>query len=116
MAVNAPVALFVYNRLSLTRQAIDALRRNAPAAATDLIVFSDGPKDQASAPAVHEVRQFIGSIAGFRSVRNPRRTLRPNLGLANSIISGVTEVCGEFGACDRVGRRLITAPSFLVDL
>lgn len=111
MAVNAPVALFVYNRLSLTRQAIDALRGNAPAAATDLIVFSDGPKDLASAPAVHEVRRFIGSVAGFRSVRIVERPV--NLGLANSIISGVTEVCGESGRVIVLEDDLITAPSFL---
>lgn len=110
-AINAPVAFFVYNRLSHARQAIDALRRNDLAAGTDLIVFSDGPKDHASAPAVREVRQFIGSVAGFRSVRIVERPA--NLGLANSIIGGVTEVCGEFGRVIVLEDDLVTAPSFL---
>lgn len=110
-AANAPIALFVYNRLPHTRQAIDALRRNALAAATDLIVFSDGPRDRESEPAVREVRQFIGGIAGFRSVRIVERPA--NLGLANSIIGGVTEVCGEFGRVIVLEDDLITAPSFL---
>jgi len=111
MTSNAPVALFVYNRLSHTRQTIDALRRNVPAAGTDLIVFSDGPKDEESAHAVREVRQLIRNVTGFRSVRIVERPA--NLGLANSIISGVTAVCGEFGRVIVLEDDLITAPSFL---
>jgi hypothetical protein len=111
MAVTAPVAMFVYNRPSHTREAIDALSRNAMAGDTDLIVFSDGPKDHASAPAVREVRQFIGSVTGFRSVRLVERPA--NLGLANSIIGGVTQVCEEFGRVIVVEDDLVTAPSFL---
>jgi hypothetical protein len=111
MAVTAPVALFVYNRLLHTRQTIDALRRNALAADTDLIVFSDGPKDHASEPAVQEVRQFIGSVTGFSSVRMVERPA--NLGLAHSIISGVTAVCDEFGRVIVLEDDLVTAPSFL---
>jgi hypothetical protein len=71
------------------------LRRNELAGATDLIVFSDGPKDLAAEAAVREVRQLIENITGFNSVRIVERPA--NLGLADSIISGVTEVCGEFG-------------------
>jgi hypothetical protein len=111
MATNAPVALFVYNRLSHTRRTIDALRANPLSAGTDLIVFSDGAKDPASAPAVREVRQFIGSVAGFNSVRIVERPV--NLGLANSIISGVTAVCEEFGRVIVLEDDLVTAPSFL---
>jgi hypothetical protein len=111
MLSHAPVALFVYNRLSHTQQAIEALRRNEPAAGTDLIVFSDGPKDHASAAAVRQVRHFIGTVTGFGSVRIVERP--ENLGLANSIISGVSEVCGEFGRVIVLEDDLITAPSFL---
>ena len=111
MAINAPVALFVYNRLSHTRQTIEALRANAPAGGTDLIVFSDGPKDRESEAAVREVRQYIGSVTGFRSVRIVERPV--NLGLANSIISGVSSVCGEFGRAIVMEDDLITAPTFL---
>jgi glycosyltransferase involved in cell wall biosynthesis len=110
-AINAPVALFVYNRTSHTRQAIDALRRNELAGATDLIVFSDGPKDLAAEAAVREVRQLIENITGFNSVRIVERPA--NLGLADSIISGVTEVCGEFGRVIVLEDDLVAAPSFL---
>src|SRR6202034_268122 len=106
-AANAPIALFVYNRLPHTRQAIDALRRNALAGGTPLLVFFGGATETPAEPAVREVRQFIGGIAGFRSVRIVERPA--NLGLANSIIGGVTEVCGEFGRVIVLEDDLITA-------
>ena len=40
----APVAMFVYNRLSVTRQTIEHLQRNELASQTPLYVFSDGGK------------------------------------------------------------------------
>jgi len=42
----SPIALFVYNRLWHTQQTIETLLNNAEAAESDLIIFSDGPKDE----------------------------------------------------------------------
>ena len=44
----SPVILFTYNRPSHTRLTIDALLKNAEAVESDLIIFSDGPRDAAS--------------------------------------------------------------------
>jgi hypothetical protein len=41
----APIVLFVYNRTEITRQTVDALRKNIYASESDLYIFSDGPKD-----------------------------------------------------------------------
>lgn len=109
--MNAPLALFVYNRPRHTRQTVEALLRNELASASDLIVFSDAERDAASAAAVREVREFVESIAGFRSLRIVRRTA--NLGLAASIIDGVTAVCGEYGRAIVLEDDLVTAPYFL---
>jgi hypothetical protein len=50
-------------------------------------------------------------VTGFRSLRIiPREA---NLGLAESIIGGVTAVCGEFGRAIVLEDDLITAPHFL---
>ena len=107
----APVALFVYNRPWHTRQTIEALRRNHVATQSDLIVFSDGPRDAAAALAVSEVREYARSVTGFRSLRILER--EANLGLAESIIGGVTAVCAEFGRVIVLEDDLITAPYFL---
>jgi hypothetical protein len=107
----APVALFVYNRPWHARQTVEALRRNEFAADTDLFVFSDGPKSSREAATVREVRAIVGSIAGFRSVSIVER--EANLGLAQSVIDGVTAVCSKYGHVIVLEDDLVTAPTFL---
>ena len=109
--VSAPIALFVYNRPAHTRRTVEALRNNKLAAESDLIIFSDAAKDADSASSVREVRDCIGSIRGFKSVRTIARAR--NLGLAQSIIDGVTEVCGEFGRVIVLEDDLVTSAHFL---
>jgi hypothetical protein len=107
----APIALFVYNRPWHTRQTVEALLKNELAPDSDLIVFSDAARDSAAGAAVREVRRFLESVAGFRSLRIVARA--SNLGLAGSIIQGVSSVCGEYGRVVVVEDDLVTAPSFL---
>jgi Glycosyl transferase family 2 len=107
----APLALFVYNRPHHTRRTIDALLGNDFVSQTDLIVFSDAARDAASAAAVSEVREIVRSIRGFKSLRIVARPA--NLGLARSIIDGVTSVCAEYGRLIVLEDDLVTAPHFL---
>jgi hypothetical protein len=107
----APIALFVYNRPWHTRQTVEALLNNELASDSDLIVFSDAARDSAAGAAVCEVRRFVESVAGFRSLKIVARA--SNLGLAGSIIEGVTSVCNEYGRVVVVEDDLVTAPSFL---
>lgn len=109
--INAPIVFFVYNRPWHTRQAVEALKNNALASQTDLIIFSDAPKTIDDAPNVREVRSYIRSIVGFKSIRIVEREI--NLGLANSIIDGVTKVCGEYGRLIVIEDDLVTSPYFL---
>ena len=107
----APVALFVYNRLRLTQQTVEALLANDLAPQTDLYVFSDGARSLADAARVEAVRRYVGSINGFRSV-----TLRAqprNLGLSESIVTGVTELNEKFGRAIVVEDDLVTSRHFL---
>ena len=107
----APIALFVYNRAEHTRRTVESLRKNELAHRSDLFVFADGAKSQAAAAAIQEVRRFVRSIEGFRSVTIIER--ERNLGLANSVIKGVTQLCEEFGRVIAVEDDLLTAPDFL---
>lgn len=90
----APIALFVYDRPAHTRQTLKSLQENYYAPDSDLYIFSDGPKDIEAITAVTEVRRLISETKGFRSIRIVSRD--NNLGLAKSIISGVTQLCEEF--------------------
>lgn len=107
----APIALFTYNRPAHTRRTVEALLKNQFAAESDLIVFSDGPKASSDAEDVKSVRHYLDSISGFRSVQviqQPR-----NLGLAQSIIAGVTQVCSSHGLVIVLEDDMLTSPWFL---
>ena len=51
----APIALFTYNRPYHTRKTVEALQKNKLSAESDLIVFSDGPKDGGSGEQIEQV-------------------------------------------------------------
>ena len=108
---NAPVALFVCRRPQHTRRAVEALRANAEAPETDLIVFSDAAREAAASPQVEEVRQFVRTISGFRTVSVIER--ERNFGLAASIIDGVTRLCREHGRVVVVEDDLVVSRHFL---
>ena len=107
----APITLFVYNRPVHTRQTVEALLKNELAAASDLVIFSDAAKKPEAEDAVHEVREYIRMISGFRSVRIVEQ--KNNLGLANSIIDGVTSVVNEHGRIIVLEDDMVTSPYFL---
>jgi len=107
----APIALFVYNRLVHTRQTVEALLQNELAKESDLIFFSDAPRSEAQAGAVYEVRHYIRQVDGFKSITIVERD--SNLGLANSIIDGVTCLCNEYGRVIVLEDDLVVTPHFL---
>jgi hypothetical protein len=107
----APVTLFVYNRPAHTRRTVEALRKNELASESDLIIYSDAPKKPEAAEAVREVREYIRTISGFRSVSIVERD--KNWGLANSIIDGVTTVVNRYGRIIVLEDDLVTSPYFL---
>lgn len=109
--VVAPITLFVYNRLSHTRQTVEALQKNELAEFSDLFVFADGAKCQKSIVDVNDVREYIKTIGGFKSINIFEHD--ENFGLANSIIHGVTKLCNEYGRVIVVEDDLVTSPFFL---
>ncbi len=107
----APIALFTYNRLWHTQQTVESLLKNSEASDSNLIIFSDGAKDKASKAKVAEVRQYLRTIKGFKSIHIIER--EENFGLAQSIISGVTDVVNEYGRIIILEDDLITSQYFL---
>lgn len=107
----APIALFVYNRLDHTRLTLEALRRNALAAESDLIIFSDAARTSAAEPGVKAVRDYVKNVDGFKSIAIIERP--QNLGLAKSVIDGITSICKLYGRVIAVEDDLVTSPHFL---
>jgi hypothetical protein len=106
----APIVLFVYNRMEHTKQTIEALKKNSLAEASDLYIFADGPK-KGQEEKVEQVRQYIKTIGGFKSVHITER--EKNFGLANSVIAGVTEVVEKHGKIIVLEDDIVCTPDFL---
>ena len=107
----APVALFAYKRPAHLGRAVDSLSRNPLAAETALVVFCDGPRDEAAARGVEEVRALARTITGFASVEIVERDR--NMGLAASITDGVGRLVREHGRTIVLEDDLVVAPRFL---
>jgi hypothetical protein len=107
----APVVLFIYNRPEHTERTLRALAANELARDSDLIVYADGAKKSEHHASVAAARGVARRASGFRSVRMIERDR--NLGLANSIITGVTEICHSHGRAIVVEDDLVVAPGFL---
>jgi hypothetical protein len=104
----APIALFVYNRPQHTERTLKFLRQNELAAESRLFVFSDGFKSAADETSVREVRELLKNIDGFKSVEVIQRP--ENMGLANSVISGVSRLVADYKQVIVLEDDLITSP------
>ena len=107
----APILLFVYNRPEHTRRCIESLTRNALAADSTLYIYADGPKDTTQQTAVDEVRSYLRTISGFKTVNLIER--KENWGLARNIIDGVTTQVNHYGKVIVLEDDLVVAPYFL---
>src|ERR1700761_3304977 len=90
----APILLFTYKRLDVLKQTIDALKDNYLALESDLFIFSDGAKYVNDELIVNEIRLYLRQLSGFKSINITES--KTNKGLANSIISGVSEIIAQY--------------------
>jgi len=107
----APIVLFVYNRPEHTKQTLAALQKNTLAPETELFIYSDAAKNTAAQANVDEVRKMIMAITGFKKLTIVKQ--EKNIGLANSIISGVSEIVNKYGKVIVLEDDLLTSPHFL---
>jgi GT2 family glycosyltransferase len=94
MQIFAPIALFVYNRPRHTERTLKFLKQNELATETRLFIFSDGAKTPDDEESVKEVRELLKHIDGFKSVEIIER--KQNMGLAESVIAGVTRLVKDY--------------------
>ena|GEM_PF-385691 len=115
MAQNlAPIVLFAYNRPQHCLQTLQALKSNALASESILYVFCDGYKDNCGEDEkklVMETRNVVRQgkwckeVIVFESDKNK--------GLAESIISGVTEIAEKHGKVIVLEDDIAVSPFFL---
>ncbi len=104
MSESIPVVLFAYARPDHLRRTLDCLRENHVSL---LYVFSDGPRTPNQLPAVTQVRQVLHAV-DWCEIRLCER--EKNLGLGRSILTGVTDVLGQYGSAIVFEDDLICVP------
>jgi len=109
--MNAPIALFAYDRPGHLERALASLAANRRATESDLYLFSDGPKGESDAGRVAVVRRILRAVNGFKRIELIEK--ERNEGLAISIIGGVSAVMKEHGAVIVLEDDLEVAPQFL---
>lgn len=108
---NAPIAFFAYRRPAHAKASLEALSKCEGAKESELYIFSDGAKDGNDRKSVEEVRELIAGRKWCGRVNIIER--ERNLGLAASIISGVTELCEKYGRAIVLEDDLVVSPQFL---
>lgn len=110
----SPIVFFAYNRPEHTIRALEALSKNELAQESELFVFVDGPKEDASEEqldSINKVRTIVNSIQGFKTVHIS--IAQCNIGCANSIINGIDLVMQQKGRVIVVEDDILTNEFFL---
>lgn len=90
---------------------LEHCKKNELAATSELFIFSDGLKSEKDKEKVSEVREYCKTVTGFKSITLVKR--EQNLGLAQSIITGVTDVINRYGRIIVLEDDMVTSPYFL---
>lgn len=110
----SPIVLFVYNRADHFQKTFEALSKCPEVKDSDLFIFSDGPKNEAAAPKVQEVRDALHAVQKGKSFKSITIHESPvNKGLATSIINGVTNIMERFGRAIVLEDDCQASPYFL---
>jgi hypothetical protein len=107
----SPIILTIYNRPKHTKKTLDALKANTLAKDSILYIYADGYKGEEDKEEVLNTRKVVKDVKGFKEVHIVERD--KNIGLANSIISSVTEVINKHGKVILLEDDLVTSPVFL---
>lgn len=110
----APIILFVYNRPEHTLKTLEALQNNNLAEHSELFIFCDGPKNNAT----QTQKQKIAETRAIIRKQNWCKTVtiiesKHNKGLAASIIEGVTRIINQYGKAIILEDDIVTGKYFL---
>lgn len=110
----SPIVLFVYNRPWHTQKTLNALALNSEAKDSLLYIYCDGPEIGCTGgqlETLNEVWQIVNRETRFKDINIIKRN--KNIGLASSIIDGVTEVVNRHGKVIVLEDDIVTSKGFL---
>lgn len=110
----APIILFAYNRPRHTEQTLVALSQNYLAEKSSLYVFCDGPKKGATKEDLLNIEK-VSRVVRKKQWCNEVviQEQEENLGLANSVIQGVTAIIEKHGRVIVLEDDIVTGNYFL---
>lgn len=108
---NAAVAIFAFRRAAHLKKVVESLYLNPECSSTTLYVFIDGPSCVSDRVLVADVKKYIGTIRGFKQIKIFESDI--NLGLAKSILNGVSKVFEDHGEVIVLEEDVVVSDAFL---
>jgi hypothetical protein len=106
----APVVVFAYRRPDHLRRTLESLMHCDGFTDSPVIVYVDGPRNEAEFEPVMATRELARSMLGDRAEYHFSEI---NLGLSHSIIAGVSDVVERYGRVIVIEDDLELSPMFL---
>lgn len=109
-----PIVLFVYNRPEHTRKVLEALKKNLLADQSDLYVFADGAKSDATNEQIAKINAVRKVVESDKWCKNVICNFSSeNHGCRDSIINGISTVLKSFDGVIVLEDDIVTSPYFL---
>jgi GT2 family glycosyltransferase len=107
----APIVLFAFNRPDHLKKTLDTLAKCELSAESRVIVVIDGPRHEEDRRKQEIMVRDLYLVSGFASVEVRVREL--NVGLEQSISTGITAVMAEYGRAIVLEDDILVSPLFL---
>lgn len=107
----APIVLFCYNRLNHLKKTVNSLKKNKLSEFSELIIYSDGPKNDDDEIKIKTLRKYLRKIKGFKQIKIIEQTR--NQGLSKNIIDGLNEIFSKYSSAIILEDDLILSSNFL---
>ena len=111
MKTYAPIALFVYNRLSHVKKVIGAIKKNSLAKKSNIYIFSDFSRSYKDQIKINEIRGYIKKIKGFKKLKIIER--KKNYGTSKNIITGLNYIFKTYEKCIIIEDDILVSKIFL---
>jgi len=112
MMTPAPIVLFTYKRIDSLKKSLASLSRCPLSADSELIVFSDAPKNDTDIEKVEAVRTYLRTVTHFKKIKIVERV--SNMGVDYNIINGIKEIAAHCSSFIILEDDLIFAENFLL--
>jgi Glycosyl transferase family 2 len=110
----APIVLFIYNRPQHLRACLESLLKNEEITRSELFIFADGPKHNATAEQVEKIQQSRAIAVEKKWAKKVFLIEKEeNMGLAEAIIQGVKQVVNSHGRVIVLEDDLVVGKYFL---